>query len=194
VSLISIEGQDLDAGAWTPQQAAAHVSEAWQDAVESIIETGRRLIEAKERVGHGRWLDAVGLMPFTERTAQYLMRIARHPDLSNTKHVSYLPASWGTLAALAELPPGEIPKRIEAREITPELDRATAQGWAAMYAAAHQEALNAYSDAVDGLTRALSWAKTYTPPPEIPDNYVPADEFAERASNLAEIAQTWGDA
>jgi hypothetical protein len=24
-----------------------------------------------------------------------------------------LPASWGTLATLAELPPGEIPKRIE---------------------------------------------------------------------------------
>jgi Protein of unknown function (DUF3102) len=192
VSLISIEGQGLDA--WTPQQAADHVSEAWQDAVESIIETGRRLIEAKQRVGHGRWLDTVVLLPFGERTAQMLMRVAIHEDLVNPKHASYLPASWYTLSVLAQLPAGEIPKRIAAGEITPELDRATAQGWAAMYMAARQETLNAYSDAVDGLTRALSWAKTYTPPAEIPDNYLPAEEFVERIENLHQIAQKWGAA
>jgi hypothetical protein len=190
VSLISIEGQDLDV--WTPQQAADHVSEAWQDAVESIIETGRRLIEAKERVGHGRWLDTVALLPFGERTARRLMEVARHPDLANRTHGSDLPASWRTLSVLAQLPPGEIPKRIEAGEITPELDRATAQGWAAVYAAAHQESLNAYSEATDGLTRALSWAKTYSPPAEIPDNYVPWAEFVERAASLAEIARNGG--
>lgn len=178
--------------AWTPQQAAAHVRAAWQDAVESIIETGRRLIEAKERVGHGQWLPTVELLPFSERTAQRLMTVAQHPDLSNPAHASYLPASWYTLSVLAQLPAGEIPRRIEAHEITPELERATAQGWAAMYAAAYQESLNAYSEAVDGATRFLSYAKTYTPPEDIPPSYVQIDELVSRLESSLDIAKNWG--
>jgi hypothetical protein len=186
-------GEIVEAGEWSPQEAANHVSEAWQGAVESIVETGRRLMEAKRRVGHGRWLDAVALMPFGERTAQRLVLIAQHPDLSNPTHVSHLPASWGTLAVLAQLPPGEIPRRIEAHEITAELERAKAQEIASTFLAARQESLNAYSEAVDGLTRALSYAKTYAPPGDIPDNYVSVIEFLERLETLRDIAITWKD-
>lgn len=189
----ALAGIVMDAREWTPQQAASHVSEAWQNAVESIVETGRRLIEAKQRVGHGRWLEAVALMPFSERTAQALAQIARHPDLSNPQHVAGLPASWGTLAVLAQLPPGEVARRIEAGDITPELDRATAQQWTSTYAAARQEALNAYSAAVDGLTVALSWAKTYRPPADLPGNYVSVGEFVDRIAALAAQAGTWSE-
>ena len=122
-----LQGQLLAPGEWTPEQAAAYVVEPWQKAVGSIVETGRRLAEAKKRVSHGSWLLTVGLLPFGDSTARKLMQIAAHPDLSNQEHVTDLPASWGTLSVLAQLPPGEIPKRIEAREITAELDRATAQ-------------------------------------------------------------------
>ena len=80
----------LAAGEWTPQEAATYVAEPWQNAVESIVETGRRLIVAKDRVGHGRWLDAVALMPFGERVAQRLTAVANHPDLSNPTHGSDL--------------------------------------------------------------------------------------------------------
>jgi hypothetical protein len=176
---------------WTPEQAAGHVIEAWQGAVESIIETGRRLIEAKDRIEHGGWLPTVGLLPFSEQTARKLMQIARHPDLSNRAHVRDLPASWGTLSVLAQLPPGEIPKRIEAHEITPELERATAQEWAATYSVAKQEALNAYGSAVDGLTAALSYAKTWTPPADITGGHLPVSEFTDRARELLEIAENW---
>lgn len=189
MSLLS--GEIVEAGEWTPQEAAAHVSEAWQNAVESIVETGRRLTEAKQRVGHGRWLDAVALMPFTERTAQRLVLIARHPDLSNATHASHLPASWYTLSVLAQLPAGEVPRRIEAGDITPELERAKAQEIANVYLAGKQEALNAYSQAVDGLTAALSWAKTYPPPDEVPDGYLPIDEFAQRVASLTEVVESW---
>lgn len=123
----ALEGQIIAPGDWSPSEAAAHVSEAWQNAVDSIVETGRRLIEAKQRVGHGNWLPTVEMLPFSERTAQMLIRVAQHPDLANPNHGADLPPSWRTLAVLAQLPPGEIPKRIEAGEITPELDRATAQ-------------------------------------------------------------------
>lgn len=187
----AIQGTVVQADEWTPQQAASYVTEAWQNAVESIVETGRRLTEAKHRIGHGRWLDAVALMPFSEQTARYLMQIGRHPDLSNRQHVGDLPASWGTLAVLAQLPPGEIPRRIQAGEITPELNRAAAQQMANVYVAGKQEALNAYSSAVDGLTAALSWANTYPPPEDVPDGYASVAEFVERAEKLAGIARQW---
>jgi hypothetical protein len=187
-----IEGVIMQPDVWTPEQAASYVTDAWQQAVESIVETGRRLIEVKERVRHGNWLPAVELMPFTERTAQRLMAIAKHPDISNPTHVSHLPASWGTLYALTPLPAGEIPRRIEAHEITPELDRATAQQWASTYQAAKQETLNAWNQANDALTAVLSYAKTYQPPADT-DIYASADDFIARVAELAAITQTWSN-
>jgi hypothetical protein len=187
---LPLEAEVLEAGQWTPQEAASHVAEAWQNAVESIVETGRRLIEAKQRVGHGRWLDTVALLPFAERQAQRLMAIASHPDLSNTSHATYLPLSSYTLSILAQLPEGEIPKRIEAGEITPELDRATAQAWVSTYSAARQEALNAWSQANDAALHVLSYLKTYGPPPDT-DVYVTISEFRRRVLEMATIVQYW---
>lgn len=188
-----IQGTPLDLDQWTPELAAGYINASWHSAVMSIVETGRRLIETKGRLGHGNWLPTVSLLPFSERTAQALMSIASHPDLSNPQHVADLPASWGTLATLAQLPPGEIPKRIKAREITPELERSTAQGWAAIYQQAKQESLNAYSDAVDGLTKALSYAKTYDPPGDLPAGHVSIADFIGRAQELLGIVEQWDD-
>jgi hypothetical protein len=186
-----IEGTLLGPNDWTPEQAAGYVTAAWQGAVESIVETGRRLTEVKERVGHGNWLPTIDLLPFSVRTAQVLMQIAKHPDLSNAHHDAHLPPSYNTLGVLAQLPPGEIPKRIEAGEITPELDRATAQGWAAVYQQAKQESLNAYDDAIDGFTKMLAYAKTYEPPADMSAGHRPVAEFARQARELAEIAEKW---
>lgn len=175
---------------WTPREAANHVSEAWQNAVDSIVETGRRLIDAKRNVGHGNWLPTVALLPFGKSTTAALMQIAGHPDLANVRHGGNLPASWRTLSVLAQLPAGEIPKRIEAGEITPELDRATAQTWVSTYAVARQESLNAWNQASDALTAALSYVKTYRPPVDT-DIYRSVDEFAAMTRELAAIAATW---
>jgi hypothetical protein len=181
----------LSADQWTPNEAASYVTESWQQAVESIIETGRRLTEAKKRVGHGLWLDAVKLMPFGESTARKLMQISKHPDLANQDHGTDLPASWRTLAVLAQLPPGEIPRRIEAGEITPETERSEAEQMAALYQLAHQETLNHWNQAVDGLTAALSYAQDFTPPSELPDNYVTVTEFRDRLHTLQQITERW---
>lgn len=188
-----LEGQVMRAGEWTPQEAADYVAEPWQAAVGSIVETGRRLLVAKERVGHGKWLDAVELMPFSKTTASRLMQIATHPDLANDAHVHHLPPSWGTLAILAQLPEGEIPKRIEAGEITPELDRSTAQQWVSTYSVARQEALNAWNQFIDALTAALSYAKTYTPPADT-DIYASITDARNRARELADITEQWKEA
>lgn len=185
-----IEAEIVPDGEWTPDEAAAHVSEAWQNAVESIVETGRRLIEAKQRIGHGNWLPTVERLPFGKSTAAALMKVAQHPDLSNFQHVGSLPASWGTLEVLAQLPEGEIPKRIDAGEITPELERSTAQQWVSTYAAAKQEALNAWNQFTDAVSNALSYAKTYTPPADT-DIYTSVTEIQSRVNELANIVETW---
>jgi len=182
----------LQPGAWTPEHAAGYITDAWQKAVDSIVETGRRLMEAKERVGHGNWLPTIEILPFSQQTANKLMTIAQHPDIANHAHGRDLPASWTTLYALTPLPPGEIPRRIKAREITPELDRATAQQWASTYQVAKQEALNAWNQANDALTSVLSYAKTYQPPADT-DIYASADDFIARVAELAAITQTWSN-
>ena len=48
-------------------------------------------------------------LPFGKRTAQRLMAIASDQRLSNTTHVSLLPASWQTLYELTKLLP--LPER-----------------------------------------------------------------------------------
>lgn len=122
-----VDGEILLSSEWTPQEAAEYVSESWRGAVESIIETGRRLIEAKKRIGHGKWLAAVELMPFGEDSAQLLMRVGGHPVLSNTDYSRYLPSSWRTLAALAQLPAEEVTALIDDGRITSELTQSEAK-------------------------------------------------------------------
>lgn len=114
----------LPAGTWTPQEAADYVNEAWRQSVASIVETGRRLIEAKQRVPHGQWLDVVRLTHIgSERATQMFMKIADHPDLGDANHGADLPLSWRTLSELAQLPVGELPKLIEAGKVTPATER-----------------------------------------------------------------------
>jgi hypothetical protein len=73
---------------------ANHISASLRQAVENIIETGQLLIEAKASLAHCDFLEMVkDHLPFTSRTAQMLMKIARNPVLSNAKHVSLLPTS-----------------------------------------------------------------------------------------------------
>ncbi len=127
MTLQTIEGEIVPADEWTPQEAADYVSESWRGAVESIIETGRRLIESQERVGTGNWVAAVELMPFGMRTTQYLAQVANHPVLADTKYTSHLPASWMTRATLAQLPVYELTALIASGEISAELQQAEAK-------------------------------------------------------------------
>src|SRR5690349_15517291 len=56
---------------------AERISSAWRKSAEAFIETGQLLNAAKEQLSHGDWLPLVRELPFSERTAQMLMRIAR---------------------------------------------------------------------------------------------------------------------
>ena len=74
-----------------------------------IIEVGKRLIQAKELVPHGDWVNWLKhIFNFTIRTAQNFMEIFRR--FSNTKSISYFDISTfkpTQLIALLSLPEGE---------------------------------------------------------------------------------------
>jgi hypothetical protein len=106
---------------------AAKIKASWQKAVESILETGRVLMEAKAELPHGEFGKMIkDKLPFGVRTAEMLMNIAEHAVLSNAKFVSHLPPSWGTLHELAQLPEATLLAAIEDGEVNPDMDRADA--------------------------------------------------------------------
>jgi len=112
-------------------------AEQWADrictqlgkSVESIIDVGRLLVKAKADLVHGEWLRMFNdsLVPFTISTAQRLMKIAAHPQLSNTAHVQHLPPSWGTLYELTKVEPTRLKNAFRDGVITPDMPRKAVQ-------------------------------------------------------------------
>lgn len=100
------------------------IGAAWQKGAESVFETGQLLIQAKADLPHGEFEAMVERdLPFGPRTARMLMAVAEHPIISNRKHVSVLPPSWGTLYELTKLPPPVLEAKIEDGTITPKIER-----------------------------------------------------------------------
>jgi hypothetical protein len=106
---------------------AEQITTAWQKPrIEGIIETGKRLLAAKKALDRGDFISMIRsdeALPFNERTAQRLMKIAEHPVLTNATHVSRLPTSWGTLYELSKATPKLLEAKIQDGTITPRLER-----------------------------------------------------------------------
>jgi len=126
---IAVEIQHEQAGRQpkTWESYVRDINVAWRKAVDSIIETGRILLEAKEgpyRLKHGAFQAMVRTaLPFNESTARKLMAIARHPVLSNRSHGNVLPPSYGTLYALTKVPDHKLLASIRDGTINPKLER-----------------------------------------------------------------------
>ena len=103
---------------------AERIRARWQDSVEAILDVGRLLCEAKAELPHGEFETMIEIdLPFGPRSAQMLMAIAQAPLLSNAKHVSLLPASWGTLYELTRVPEETLGDWFREGRITPNLER-----------------------------------------------------------------------
>lgn len=113
---------------------AAAINAEWRKSVQSILEVGQLLIQAKRLCEHGEFLrmfkgsnEAVSNpVPFGERSAEMLMAVASNSVISNPKFVSYLPQSWGTLYELTKLDDEQIVAGIKSGEITPDMTKAEA--------------------------------------------------------------------
>ena len=90
---------------------AEYVAAAWRSGVEAIIETGRRLIEIRDRYHNdrGKWSRLIGahqwsgqsLLPFQKTHSLRLVRIAESERLY--PHVGTLPSDSYTLEKLCAL-------------------------------------------------------------------------------------------
>lgn len=106
-----------------PEAWALRINAAWRRSLESVIETGRLLIDAKARLKHGQWEIMVGSLDFSPDTAQRLMAIARDERLTNPAHARFLPRSYTTLAELTKLSDGEFGRGIAENIIRPDMER-----------------------------------------------------------------------
>lgn len=106
------------------QHWAKRIHGSWQKAVESIIETGKLLIEAKAELDHGEFTRMIeDRLPFGPRTAERLMAIAEHPVIGNPTQWVAFPPSWRTLSELATLPAPIVEARIKDGSINPAMQR-----------------------------------------------------------------------
>ncbi len=103
---------------------AGFIAAAWQKSIEAIIETGRRLIDARKELAHGEFLAMIkNDLPFGEDTAERLIKIARDPRLSNSAHGRILPPSWRTLFELTKLNDEQFDRLVAAGVIRADMQR-----------------------------------------------------------------------
>jgi len=113
------------------ESAAAYIAEPWHKGIQSIFETGRRLIEIRDRfkdepgkwsrlVGRDKW-EGQGMLPFGRSQAHRLMTIAADPRL--VPHVGRLPADSMTLYNLTRLPADQFTAMLADGTINADMDR-----------------------------------------------------------------------
>jgi hypothetical protein len=90
--------------------------------VETIIERGRVLIEAKEELEPGSF-EATVKRHFGLSYARKLRIIAAHPILTNRAHVHALPPAVFTLYELTKLPDTTLREKLKDGSINPRLER-----------------------------------------------------------------------
>jgi hypothetical protein len=97
----------IDAGATVETHVEEPTRKRYVEAITSAcrkagLAAGLLLIDAKEKLKHGEFEEMIERdLPFSPRTAERLMVVARNVVLSNPTHASLLPGSWTVLHELA---------------------------------------------------------------------------------------------
>jgi hypothetical protein len=96
---------------------ASRINEHLTQGVQSFIEAGQDLIAATDKLDHGQiqFLFQPGVLRVSQRTAQMLMRIARHPVLSKANNYSLLPPTLNVLYKLSKLDESYLQQAIEVK-------------------------------------------------------------------------------
>jgi hypothetical protein len=102
-----------------PNEFVARINAAWRASVQSIIEAGRLLIEAKAQIEPGHFQEMLRELPFSPTTARKLMSVARHPIL--TTNVELLPPYWRVLYELSIVPDNVLRAKIADGSLTPKI-------------------------------------------------------------------------
>lgn len=98
-----------------------------QRSVESVVQAGMALVDAKAELARGSWTPMLAQAGINPRTAQVLMQVASHPVLSNPQMSALMPSAWSTLAELVRAEPEALEGWIADGSITPETTVAAAR-------------------------------------------------------------------
>ena len=104
----------------------SRIESAWQKSVQSVIEVGNLVKQAKEQLGVSYTLLETEL-PFSSTVAAFLIKIAENPVLSNPTYHARLPNGYNTLYYLASVDEKQLVEQIENGEITPNFTLASAK-------------------------------------------------------------------
>jgi hypothetical protein len=108
------------------KEHAARINAAWQEGVNAVIETGLRIIDAREGLEHGEYLAMIAEdLNCSRSTAFKLVAIASNKTLANVSHGKHLPAAWTVLYDLsAAANKGfDLESGIESGAIHPKMER-----------------------------------------------------------------------
>ena len=106
---------------------AGEITQAWHKTRDGVIEVGQLIIDAKESptLPHGEFMKMIkNELPFSERSAQMLMKVAGDERLLNTNHGSLLPPSWRTLHEITKLNDEQFDRALDEGIINPNMKRA----------------------------------------------------------------------
>lgn len=79
------------------------IERRWKGALQSILEAGQLLLEAKQNLLRVQFKHLLEELPFKKRTADRLMAIASDPRLTDNGYHKFLPSCWGTLYEISRL-------------------------------------------------------------------------------------------
>jgi len=97
----------------------------WNQARESIIEVGRKLVEAKSSLSREDFKALIEhSLPFKAPTARKLMAIAKSKYINEGSHIDQLPNSWGTLYEITTLDEKVFQDALDSGLIRPDVMRA----------------------------------------------------------------------
>jgi hypothetical protein len=102
----------------------ALIKSLWRNQVVAYVDIGQELNRAKDLVDYGefaKWVERE--LPFSVRTAERLMALARNAVLANPTHASHLPPHWDTLYELSRLDELDLEKAIVDGRVTPRTER-----------------------------------------------------------------------
>jgi hypothetical protein len=121
-------GADVMSANSIPRHAATkyaqRIADCQRKSIQSIVESGRLVIAAKDELKHGEFLKMIeNNLPFKRTTAQALMKIAADRRITKYQHAGCLPAHWSTLVKLTQLPDAAFEARIADGRIHPGLER-----------------------------------------------------------------------
>jgi hypothetical protein len=106
---------------------AQRITDCQRKGIESIIECGRLLIAAKDKLKHGEFLKMIeNNLSFKRSTAQALMKIAADRRITKYQHVGCLPVHWSTLVKIIQLPDAAFEAQIADGRIHSGLERRSA--------------------------------------------------------------------